>query len=152
MTTREASAKNIGGDAMKESNMVDLMEATERLEAVTEALEQAAERLSARQVEMAAEAQEHVGRIVATVESAREVELERKLVEAELKIAELTAGAAPKGAGRKTLPVSMATMLAKQGVTVDSMDAGAIDGALSSLSIEQRIAVKAELMRAGLLG
>jgi hypothetical protein len=137
---------------MKDSNMVDLLEATERLEAVTEALEQAAERLSVRQVEMAAEAQEHVGRIVATVESAREAELERKLMEAELKIAELTAGAAPKSAGRKTLPVSTATMLAKQGVTVDSMDAGAIDGALSSLSIEQRIAVKAELMRAGLLG
>ena len=137
---------------MKDSNMVDLLEATERLEAVTEALEQAAERLSARQVEMAAEAQEHVGRIVATVESARETELERKLMEAELKIAELTAAAAPKSAGRKTLTVSTATMLAKQGVTVDSMDAGAIDGALSSLSIEQRIAVKAELMRAGLLG
>jgi hypothetical protein len=143
---------NDGGDAMKDSNMVDLMEAAERLEAVTEALEQAAERLAERQVTMAAEAQEHVGRIVATVESAREAELERRLVEAEARIAELTAGAAPKAVGRKTVPVGMASMLAKQGVTVDSMDAGAIDGALSSLSIEQRIAVKAELMRAGLLG
>jgi hypothetical protein len=45
----------------------------------------------------------------------------------------------------------MATMLAKQGVVVDSVEAGAIDGALTSLSIEQRIAVKSELMRAGLL-
>jgi len=50
----------------------------------------------------------------------------------------------------------MASMLAKQGVALqsvgDSMEAGAIDAALSSLSIEQRIAVKAELLRAGLLG
>jgi len=33
-----------------------------------------------------------------------------------------------------------------------SLDAGAVDGALAHLSVEQRIAVKAELMRAGLLG
>jgi hypothetical protein len=46
----------------------------------------------------------------------------------------------------------MASMLAKQGITVESMEAGAIDAALSSLSIEQRIAVKAELLRVGLLG
>lgn len=137
---------------MEDMNMLDLMAATERLEAATAALEQAAARLAERQVTMAAEAQEHVGRIVATVESAREAELERKLVEAEARIAELTAGAASQASGRKTLPVGMASMLAKQGVTVESMDAGAIDGALSSLSIEQRIAVKAELMRAGLLG
>jgi hypothetical protein len=32
------------------------------------------------------------------------------------------------------------------------MEAGAVDAALGSLRIEQRIAVKAQLMRAGLLG
>jgi hypothetical protein len=32
------------------------------------------------------------------------------------------------------------------------MEAGAVDAALVSLSVEQRIAVKAQLMRAGLLG
>ena len=45
---------------------------------------------------LAAEAEEHVGRIVATVETAREAELERRLVEAEAKIAELTAAAEPQ--------------------------------------------------------
>jgi hypothetical protein len=45
----------------------------------------------------------------------------------------------------------MATMLAKQGVTVDSFEAGALDTALTSLSLEQRIAVKAQLLRSGLL-
>jgi hypothetical protein len=151
---------------MEDSNMMDLMEATARLEAATEALEQAAARLAEKQVVLEAEAQEYLGRIVATVDysqeqkamaaaeasTVREAELERRLAEAEAKISELSAGAAGKATGRKTLLVGMATMLAKQGVTVESMDAGAIDGALSSLSIEQRIAVKAELMRAGLLG
>jgi hypothetical protein len=139
---------------MKESNMVDWTETMQRLDAVAAALEQTAARIAEQQVALAAEAQESVGRIVATVdhpeESAREAELERRLEEAEARIAELTAAAAP--AGRKTLPSGMASMLAKQGVVLQSMEAGALDGALSSLSIEQRIAVKAELLRAGLLG
>jgi hypothetical protein len=146
---------------MRENDVVDLMEATERLEAVAEALEEAATRLAADRVALAVEAQEHVGRIVATVESAREAELERKLAEAEARIVALTASSAvvvPPVAGRKTLPVGMASMLAKQGVSLEvgdgavSLEAGAIDGALASLSIEQRIAVKSELRRAGLLG
>jgi hypothetical protein len=145
---------------MKEQDVVDLMEATERLEAVAEALEDAATRLTADRLALTAEAQEHVGRIVATVESAREAELERKLAEAEARIVALMAGAvaAPQTAGRKTLPVGMASMLAKQGVAlgvgdgVVALEAGAIDGALATLSIEQRIAVKSELRRAGLLG
>ena len=143
---------------MEHRNVDDLMEATERLEAVAEALEQAASRLVERQVALAAEAEQHVGRIVATVETAREAELERRLVEAEAKIAELTASAAPQSTGRKTLPTGMASMLAKQGVMLElgasgsSVEAGALDVALSSLGIEQRIAVKSELRRAGLLG
>lgn len=52
---------------------------------------------------------------------------------------------------RKTLPTQMTTLLAKQGVTVDSVEAGALDQALTPLSIEQRIAVKAQLLRAGML-
>ena len=127
---------------MQEDTVIELMETAERLQAVTVALEAAAAKL--------AEQQQSVGPIVAAVESEREAELERRLEEAEARIAELTAAAAT--AGRKTLPSGMASMLAKQGVTVESMEAGGIDAALSSLSIEQRIAVKAELLRAGLLG
>ena len=126
---------------MQKDTVIELMETAERLQAVTVALEAAAAKLAE---------QQSVGPIVAAVESEREAELERRLEEAEARIAELTAAAAT--AGRKTLPSGMASMLAKQGVTVESMEAGAIDAALSSLSIEQRIAVKAELLRAGLLG
>jgi len=143
---------------MEDNNVIDLIEATERLEAVAAALEQAASRLEDRQGTLSAEAEERVGRIVATVETAREAELERRLAEAEATIAQLTASAAPQSHGRKTLPSGMATMLAKQGVTLElgasgaSIEAGALDSALTSLSIEQRIAVKTELRRAGLLG
>ncbi|HEY4381216.1 MAG TPA: hypothetical protein VGN01_12775 [Acidobacteriaceae bacterium] len=94
--------------------------------------------------------------------------LEEKLVAAEQKIAALEARAASateagapsfraaEGGGRKTLPTAMTSLLAKQGVTLGSLDAasleaGALDAALTSLSLEQRIAVKAQLLRAGLL-
>jgi hypothetical protein len=128
----------------------------ERLAAAAGMLEQAVERLAQRQSDFALDAEASIGRIVATVEARREAELEEKLAAAEAQIAELKAAAdsVPSAVtnGRKTLSVAMVNLLAKQGVTVDSMEAGAVDAALGSLSIEQRIAVKAQLMRAGLLG
>jgi hypothetical protein len=125
---------------MEENKMLDLMEAAERLEAVAASLEQAAERLN----------QQPVGPIVATVD---ETAAGSSLREQEL--AQLSAQAAAPS-GRKTLAPGTATLLAKQGMAVEAgsvtLEAAALDGALASLSIEQRIAVKAELLRAGLLG
>lgn len=125
--------------------MVDLNATLERLAAAAEALERAV----ARQNEVAVEAQESVARIVAEAEGTQTRELALRLEQAEEKIATLTAAA-----NRKTLTAGTATMLSKQGVDMGSvsLDAGAVDGALTHLSVEQRIAVKAELMRAGLLG
>ena len=146
-------------------------ELMERMSAAAAALERAAEQIAERQVALAAEAEQSVGRIVATVENQREAELcerlrvaEEKLAAAEDRIAELSAAAASVNAGpasgRKTLSSGMVTMLEKQGVSLGALEslqtgrfeAGTLDGALSSLSIEQRFAVKAELLRAGLLG
>jgi hypothetical protein len=126
----------------------------DRLAAAASLLEQAVERLAERQSAFAEDAEASIGRIVATVEARREAELEEKLAAAELKIAELQARGVtdPAAAGRKTLPTAMTNLLAKQGVTVDSLEAGSLDAALVSLSLEQRIAVKSQLMRAGLLG
>src|ERR1700749_1463643 len=128
----------------------------ERLAAAAGLLEQAVERLAQRQNDFALDAEASIGRIVATVEGRGEAELEEKLAAAEAEIAELRGGAVTAPVlvtnGRKTMPASMVNLLAKQGVTVDSMEAGALDAALVSLSVEQRIAVKAQLMRAGLLG
>ena len=134
----------------------ELGSTVERLAAAAGLLEQAVERLAQRQNDFALNAEASIGRIVATVEGRREAELEEKLAAAEAQIAELKAAAGSVSVavthGRKTLPVAMVNLLAKQGVTVDSMEAGAVDAALVSLSVEQRIAVKAQLMRAGLLG
>jgi hypothetical protein len=87
--------------------------------------------------------------------------LEEKIAAAEHQLAALEANAgcptSRRDVGsRKTLPTQMTTLLARQGVTLDSLEpgslqAGSLDAALSSLSIEQRIAVKAQLLRAGLL-
>lgn len=124
----------------------------DRLAAVAGLLEQAVESLGQTH-NLFAEAT--ISRIVATVESHREMELEQKLAAAEATIAELRAqgSAGSPDSGRKTIPSAMTSLLAKQGVTIESLEgAGALDAALVSLSLEQRIAVKAQLMRAGLLG
>lgn len=105
-----------------------------------------------------------VQRIVATVEGA-ENSLERRVAELEEKIAELQAKGASVAAGsnaninnngtagRKTLPSNTAALLAKQGISAsETVETAALDAALNGLSIEQRIAVKSQLMRAGLLG
>lgn len=56
---------------------------------------------------------------------------------------------------RKTLPPSLCAVLAKSATTdldaAGHFDSAALDQALTSLSLEQRIAVKAEMARAGLL-
>lgn len=122
---------------MDEMVAVGFAESVERLSAAAAALELVVERLSG------GSADEIVGRIVATVESAREAELERKLAEAEQTIAELRASSV---GGRKT--VVAGSLLAKAG---EASELGALDGALASLSVEQRFAVKAEMLRSGLL-
>jgi hypothetical protein len=129
----------------------DLGVTLDRLAAAASLLEQTVERLGQTQ-SLSAEA--IISRIVATVESRREMELEEKLAAAEARIAELQArGASSSDSGRKTMPSAITSLLTKQGVTIESIEgAGALDAALVSLSLEQRIAVKAQLMRAGLLG
>lgn len=153
---------------MQEAEMDELMD---RMSAAVTLLEEAAQRLQEREVTLSAEAEERVERIVATVESQREAELaerlsaaEMKLRDAEVRIAELSAAGAAANtnatAGRKTAAVGMVATLSKQGISAGALEgleggrleAGALDAALASLSIEQRFAVKAEMLRAGLLG
>jgi hypothetical protein len=115
---------------------------TSRLAAAIELLERALPQPTI------AAADESVGPIVAMVEG-REAELARKLADAEKTIAELRAQASVPSApreGRRTLPVSL---LAKQEGTAP--EPAALDAALASLSLEQRIAVKAQLLRSGLV-
>jgi septal ring factor EnvC (AmiA/AmiB activator) len=117
----------------------------ERLEAATSLLERTLGWLEERQTTLAGE----VEKISATVEqSRREAELEERLLAAEQELESLKAGtsAVPQ---RKTLPASTSELLAKRGVGDGPIDVRSLDAALAGLSLEQRIAVKTQLLRAG---
>jgi len=114
----------------------------ERLEAATGLLERALTLLEERQGE--------IERISGAVEqSRREAELTDKLAAAEREIAELKAAAHDPTPLRKTVPSSTSEMLAKHGIAEGPVDVRKLDAALSGLSLEQRIAVKTQLLRAG---
>lgn len=118
----------------------------ERMEAATSLLERTLALLEERQ------RTGEVEKISATVEQTRrESELQEKLAAAEREIAELKAGAAQSALNplRRTIPTSTSEMLAKHGIAEGPVDVRTLDAALAGLSLEQRIAVKSQLLRAG---
>jgi len=128
-----------------------------QLTAAAAQLERTASAIEARFAASAGSPGGDVAKVVAAVEaepSARLAGLELRLQAAEQTIAELRAqGSGTVTAGRKTLPIAAAHLLAKHGIdTLEQVNGGALDAALNGLSLEQRIAVKSQLMRAGLLG
>ena len=140
-------------------------EVVRRLESAAAQLEHALAWLEERESTLSGQ----VERISATVEQTRrEEELAERLAAAELEIAELKAAAErhevrgnvatdpletaapPKPAPvRKTLPAATTAMLAKHGIGEGPVDVKVLDAALAGLSVEQRIAVKSQLRRAG---
>lgn len=92
-----------------------------------------------------------VVRISATVEqSLRELDLEARLAKAEQELAALRAQASTAVvAQRRTIPAATQEMLAKHGMGEGAVDVQKLDAALAGLSLEQRIAVKTQLLRAG---
>jgi hypothetical protein len=106
-----------------------------------------------------------IERIVAAVES--EEQLQLRIVELEKANRELqeklSSHPSPKPGEewgthgtnrgtRKTLPSIAAALLAKSGVETDgSIEAAALDAALTSLPVEQRIAVKSQMAKAGMI-
>ena len=122
-------------------------EVIERLESAAALLEKTLHWLDERQNAISGE----VEKISATVEqSRREEELSAKLAALEQELAELKAGEqAGRPTVRQTLPTGTAEMLAKHGIGDGPVDVQKLDAALSGLSLEQRIAVKTQLLRAG---
>ena len=131
---------------------------SDKLSAAASLLERAVASLEERGASMNGEVQ----KIVAAVErngeiSPREQELECRLMDAERQITELRAQASSRQedakhtSARKTLPAATVQLLAKQGLATDQIEPAALDAALTGLSLEQRIAVKAQLLRAGLV-
>ena len=126
----------------------------ERLEAAATLLERTLGWLEERQRFLSGE----VEKISATVETTRrEEELVAKLEAVERELAELKASAGPVAEGfpkalqplRRTLPSATAEMLAKHGIGDGTVDVRQLDAAMVGLSLEQRIAVKSQLRRAG---
>jgi len=123
-------------------------EIAERLEAAIALLERTLNWLEERQSTLTGE----VEKISATVEqSRRETELTEKLATVEQELCELKAAGVQSILTplRRTLPVATSEMLAKRGIGDGPVDVRTLDAALTGLSLEQRIAVKTQLLRSG---
>jgi len=132
---------------MNEEVVQQLMATAERLATAAESLDRVLGRLDAQQEALNAK----VDRIVASVDQrpveAGNVDLQERVAELEKSNQELKAQAV-----RKTLPPMVSAILAKSGENGgERIEKGMLEKTLQSLSVEQRIAVKAELARAGMI-
>jgi len=123
----------------------------ERLASAAEALEKAVGRLDAQQQALNAQ----VDRIVAAVdenENDSRRQLGARLAELERTNAELKAEVTRHATARKTLPPLVTALLAKSGLEgQEKVDMATLDKALALLTVDQRIAVKAQMARAGII-
>jgi hypothetical protein len=156
---RDARAYLRLGDSMNTELTKQFLESSARLAAASEALEQTIARLDAQHNELTTK----IDRMVAAVDDTAErktledrvTELVGKKEELEKQNAELKAQAARATSSanmRKTLPPIVSALLAKNGLdTGDKFEVSALDKILAPLSVEQRIAVKGEMARAGVI-
>lgn len=139
---------------MSDQNNEQVLSTAERLASAAEALDRVLAKLDAQQEALNAK----VDRIVAAVEESEEsgdIEasaakgLQQRVSELEKANAELKAQAARMT--RKTLSPLVSAVVSKSSSEDERIDAGALDKTLQALSVEQRIAVKAEMARAGII-
>jgi predicted RNase H-like nuclease (RuvC/YqgF family) len=140
---------------MNEDLLQHLTTTAERLATAAEALDRVLGRLDSQQEALNAK----VDRIVAAVEERPATttpdatdanDLQRRIAELEKANADLKSQAARLT--RKTLSPLASALLAKSSITDDArVDSALLDKTLQSLSVEQRIAVKAEMARAGMI-
>lgn len=134
-----------------------LLATAERLASAAETLDRVLEKIDSQQAALNAK----VDRIAAAVEervsdvseTADEINWPRKLKEriAELEKANNDLKGQAARLSRKTLSPLVTALLSKSVEVGDKLDLGALDKTLQSLSMEQRIAVKAEMARAGMI-
>ncbi len=141
---------------MNEEMTQQLVATADRLATAAETLDRALERLDAQQEALNAK----VDRIVAAVEDRPHIEarheldragkLEQRIAELEKTNNDLKAQAARMA--RKTLSPLVTALLSKSNTEPgDRFDPATLDKTMQSLSVEQRIAVKAEMARAGMI-
>lgn len=141
---------------MDEAMTQQLATTAERLANAAETLDRVLKNLDAQQEALNAK----VDRIVAAVEERAAGEfgnqesdgtqkLQERVAELEKSNEELRVQAAR--VARKTLPPLVTALLSKNSEAGDKLDAAVLDKSLQALSVEQRIAVKAEMARAGMI-
>jgi hypothetical protein len=146
---------------MNEEMVQQMMAAAERLAAATETLDRVLGKLDAQQEMLNAK----VDRIVAAVEEnlahvdgshvpqnqgdVGNPELQQRVVDLEKSNADLKAQASRMA--RKTLSPVVSALIGKNEIEGERLDPGVLNKTLAALSVEQRIAVKAELARAGMI-
>jgi len=147
---------------MNEEMVTQMMAAAERLAAATEALDRVLGKLDAQQEMLNAK----VDRIVAAVEEniaqgaerkadeqrhveAGTADLRARVAELEKSNTDLKAQAARLA--RKTISPVVAALIGKNEIEGERLDPAVLNKTLSALSVEQRVAVKSELARAGMI-
>jgi len=126
---------------MDENTVQQITESTERLAAAAEALQQTLASMSAQQEELSAK----IEKIVAAIEE------DPTLAAKEAARLGHSHQSTSLHAQRKTLSPLVTMILAKNGVEEQPSDTAQLDKALAALSPEQRIAVKSEMARAGII-
>ena len=142
---------------MNEEMVQQMVAAAERLAAATETLDRVLGRLDAQQEMLNAK----VDRIVAAVEESitqiterqqtegTETNLQQRVVQLEKSNTDLKAQASRMA--RKTLSPVVSALIGKNEIEGERLDPAILNKTLAALSVEQRIAVKAELARAGMI-
>jgi len=142
---------------MNEEMVQQMMAAAERLASATETLDRVLGKLDAQQEMLNAK----VDRIVAAVEDSitqttkrhetaeTGTDLQQRVVQLEKSNADLKAQASRMA--RKTLSPVVSALIGKSEIEGERLDPGMLNKTLAALSVEQRIAVKAELARAGMI-
>jgi hypothetical protein len=142
---------------MNEEMMRQMTAAADRLAAATETLDRVLSKLDTQQEMLNAK----VDRIVAAVEEnvtqtaerrqadGNGSELQLRVVQLEKSNADLKAQASR--IARKTLSPVVSALIGKNEIDGERLDPAVLNKTLAALSVEQRIAVKAELARAGMI-
>jgi len=142
---------------MNEEMVQQMMAAAERLASATETLDRVLGKLDAQQEMLNAK----VDRIVAAVEDSitqttkrhetaeTGTDLQQRVVQLEKSNADLRAQASRMA--RKTLSPVVSALIGKNEIEGERLDPGVLNKTLAALSVEQRIAVKGELARAGMI-
>jgi len=134
---------------MDDKNVEQITESTQRLVAAAEALQKAMIEISAQQAEISAKIDKIVAAIEEKAEGTTALAVEAGGIPHLPKDGRYRAPSVTHF-GRKTLSPMVTMILAKSGVE-DGAEVAMLDKALATLAPEQRIAVKSEMARAGII-